>query len=144
MHLKSTFFIKLSFFFVGPLEVPDVATFRGPSGDVLGTSPAGWVELYAFYIEFKKVKFTAINFRGRTTNVKYFIQTQLLGFCEDNVKISSLPFLKITTKSTHFVPATKKIPILWIELQTNKIQKVSKPYKKDFFEKCEQRSNIIF
>ena len=128
MHLKSTFFIKLSFFFVGPLEVPDVATFRGPSGDVPGTSHADWVELYAFYIEFKKAKITAINLRGRTTNVKYFMQTQLLGFCEDTAKISSLSLLKITTKSTYFVPATKKIPILWIELQTNKMQKVSKPY----------------
>ena len=32
------------------------------------------LELYAFYIKYKKVKFTAINFRGRT-NVKYFTET---------------------------------------------------------------------
>ena len=82
------------------------------------------LELCAFYIEFKKAKFTAINFRGQT-NVKYFMQTQLLWFCKDTVKVSSLPLIKITTKSTHFLPAKKKIPILWIELQTNKIQKVS-------------------
>ena len=68
----------------------------------------------------------AINFRGRT-NVKYFMQTQLLRFCKDTTKVSSLPLLKITTKSTT-LPAKKKRPILWIELQTNKIQKVSKPY----------------
>ena len=85
------------------------------------------LEFCAFYIEYKKVKFTAINFRGRT-NVKYFMQTQVLRFCKDTAKVSSLPLLKITTKSTHFLPAKKKIPILWIELQTNKIQKVSKPY----------------
>ena len=75
----------------------------------------------------KKVKFMAINFRGRA-NVKYFMQTQLLRIYKDTTKVSSLPLLKITTKSTHFLPAKKKIPILWIELQTNKIQKVSKPY----------------
>ena len=34
-------------------------------------------ELCAFYIEYKKVKFIAINIRGRT-NVKYFMQTQFL------------------------------------------------------------------
>ena len=67
------------------------------------------LELCAFYIEHKKVKFTAINFRGRN-NVKYFMQTQVL------------QLLKITTKSTHFLPTKKKIQILWIELQTNKIQ----------------------
>ena len=85
------------------------------------------LELCAFYIEYKKVKFTAINFRGRT-NVKYFMQAQVLRFYRDTAKVSSFPLLKITTKSTHFLPAKKKIPILWIELQTNKIQKVSKPY----------------
>ena len=76
------------------------------------------------------------------------MQTQLLQLFKNTTEVSSLPLLKITTKSTHFLPAKKKIPILWIELQTNKIQKVSKPYiytpsgKKfenceDFFEKCE-------
>ena len=30
------------------------------------------------------------------------------------------PMLEITTKSTHFLPAKKKIPILCIELPTNK------------------------
>ena len=85
------------------------------------------LELRAFYIEYKKVKFTAMNFRGRT-NVKYFMQTQVLRLCKDSVKVSFLPLLKITIKSTHFLPAKKKVPILWIELQTNKMQKVSKPY----------------
>ena len=32
------------------------------------------LELCAFYIENKKLKFTAIDFRGRT-NLKYFMQT---------------------------------------------------------------------
>ena len=65
-----------------------------------------------------------INFRGRVS-VKYFMQTQLLQFYKDTPKVSSLPLLKISTKSTHFLPAkkTEKIPILF-ELQTNKIQKV--------------------
>ena len=84
-------------------------------------------EFGAFYIEYKKVKFTAINFRGRT-NVKYFMQTQLLRFCKDTTKVFSLPLLKITTKSTYFLPAKKKIPMLWIEIQANKIQEVSKLY----------------
>ena len=56
------------------------------------------LELFAFYIEFKKVKFTTINFRGRT-NAKHFMQTQLLSFCEDTAKMFSLLLLKITTKS---------------------------------------------
>ena len=56
------------------------------------------LELCAFYIEKKvKVKFTAINFRGRN-NVKYFMQTHFSRFCKDNAKVSSFPFLKITTK----------------------------------------------
>ena len=68
-----------------------------------------------------------MNFRGRT-NVKYFMETQLLRFFKDTAKVFSLPLLKITTKSKHFLPAKKKIPILWIDLQTNKIEKVSKSY----------------
>ena len=55
------------------------------------------------------------------------MQTRLLRFCKNTAKVSSPPLLKITTKSTHFLPA-KKIPILWIELQTDKMQKVSKSY----------------
>ena len=78
------------------------------------------------YIEYKKVKFTAINFLGRIS-LKYFMQIQLLRFCKVTTKVSSLPLLKITTKSAHFISAEKKIPILWIEPQTNKIQKVSRP-----------------
>ena len=56
------------------------------------------LELFAFYIEFKKVKFTTINFRGRT-NAKHFMQAQFLPFCEDTAKMFSLLLLKITTKS---------------------------------------------
>ena len=51
---KNHFFNQIINFFVGPLgvpwrspegplEVPDVKTFRGPSGGVPGTSRAGWV-----------------------------------------------------------------------------------------------------
>ena len=35
--------------------------------------------------------------------------------------------LKITTKSIYFLPAKKKIPILWIELQTKTLE-VLKPH----------------
>ena len=62
------------------------------------------LELCAFYIEYKKVKFKAIGFRGRI-NVKYFMQTQILRFCKDTAELSSRPFLKITSKSTLFLPA---------------------------------------
>ena len=71
------------------------------------------------------------------------MQTQLLPFCKNIAKVSSLPLLKITTISTHFFPAKNKIPILGVELQTKKIQKVSTPNgkifanRKDFLEKCE-------
>ena len=48
------------------------------------------LEFCAFYIAYKiHAKFTGINFRGRT-NVKYFIQTQLLQFCKDTTQIYSL------------------------------------------------------
>ena len=70
---------------------------------------------FAFYIKLKNAEFTGINFRGRT-NIKYFMQTELLRLCKDTAKASSLLLLKITTKSTQFLPANKKIPILWIDL----------------------------
>ena len=78
------------------------------------------LDLCAFYIKCKKAKLTAINFCG-LTNVKYFMQTQVLQFFKDTAKVSSLALLKITTKSTHFFPAKNKILILWIELRTNKM-----------------------
>ena len=56
------------------------------------------------------------------------MQTQLLQFCKDTAKVSPLLLLKITTKSTHFLTAEKEIPTLWIVLETNKMQKVAKPY----------------
>ena len=40
------------------------------------------------------VNLTQINFCGRT-NVKYFMQTQLLRFCKDTAKVSSPPLVKI-------------------------------------------------
>ena len=50
---KNTFFIKSSIFCWSPksplkvpLEVPDVTTFRGPSGEVPGTLHPGWVIRY--------------------------------------------------------------------------------------------------
>ena len=50
-------------------------------------------------------------------------------FC-DFVKIQKkflpLPMLEITTKSTYFLSAKKKIPMLWIELKTNENIKVFK------------------
>ena len=49
----------------------------------------------------------AINFRGGA-NVKYFMQTQVLRCYKDTAKVSSLPLLKITTKSTHFFPVKKR------------------------------------
>ena len=82
------------------------------------------LELCAFYIEYEKVK--ATNLRGRAC-VKYFMQAHLLQFCKDTAKVSSLPLLRITTKSTHFLPP-KKILIVRIDLQLKKLQKVSKPY----------------
>ena len=48
-----------------------------------------------------------IIFPGRA-DLKYFMQTQPLRFYEGTAKVSSLPLLKITTKSTHFLSAKKK------------------------------------
>ena len=56
------------------------------------------------------------------------METQLLRFCGDTAKVSSLSLLQISTKSTQFIAAVKKKPILLIEPKTNKIQKVLKPY----------------
>ena len=68
----------------------------------------------AFYIKYKTQ-----NSRELT-----FVVEPMLGilckhsFCDFvTAKVSSLPLLKITTKSTHFLPAKKKITLLWIELQ---------------------------
>ena len=47
-----------------------------------------------------------INFRGRA-NVKCVTQ-QILQYSRDTAKVSSLPLLKITTKSTHILPLKKK------------------------------------
>ena len=44
--------------------------------------------LCTFYIEHKSVKFKKINFSSRT-NVKYFMQTQVLWFCKDTTKVCS-------------------------------------------------------
>ena len=65
-------------------------------------------------------------------------------FFRNTANVSSLLLVKITTKSTNFLPAKKKIPILKIELQTNKIQKVTSKHQALKFENCEERSNIIF
>ena len=57
------------------------------------------LEFCAFYTEYRNAKFTGIKFRGRN-NVKYLMQTQLWRFCKNTARVSSLPLLKITTKST--------------------------------------------
>ena len=48
------------------------------------------LEFCAFLFEYKNAKFTGINFCGRT-NVKYFMQTQLLRFYNDTAKFLSFP-----------------------------------------------------
>ena len=71
------------------------------------------------YIEYKIVKFKAINF-----SVKPVLNILCRHSFFDFVKVPQkfLPFLmlEITTKSAYFLPAKKEIPILWIEIQTNK------------------------
>ena len=57
---------------------------------------------------------------------------QLLRFCKDTAKVTSLALLEITTKLTHFLPAEKKIPTLLIELQTNKNTKGSFSVRRHF------------
>ena len=88
------------------------------------------LELCVFYIEYRTVKFSK-----KERQLTFVVEPMLNilckhSFCDfvDTAKVSSLPLLKITTKPKHFLPVKKKIPILWIGLQTNKIQKVSKPY----------------
>ena len=123
INMKQTFFEVKNFFFQKRIKQTQslICSKNYEINNFLAI-----VELCAFYIHYKKLKLAAINFHGRT-NVN-FMQTQPLRFCKDTANVSCLPLLKKTTKSTHFFPAKKKIPILWIELQTNKIQKVPKPY----------------
>ena len=45
------------------------------------------------YIEYKIVKFKAINFSGQAS-VKYFMQTQLFWFCKGTAKVSSLSHVR--------------------------------------------------
>ena len=52
-------------------------------------------------MEYKKVKFTANRFGG-STNAKRFMQAQLLRFCKDAAKVSSVALLRITTKSATY------------------------------------------
>ena len=61
MTSKKHFFNKLSIFLLvplespeGPLEVPDVRTFKGPSVDVPRTSRAGW-DICTLIVTVKKV-----------------------------------------------------------------------------------------
>ena len=77
------------------------------------------LELCTFYIDYKNV-----NSKQLTLVVKSMLNILCRhSFC-DFVKIPQkflpLPMLETITKSTYFHPAKKKIPILWIELQTNK------------------------
>ena len=66
-----------------------------------------------------------------------FVVKPKLNICKDTAKVFSLPLLKIITKSTHFLPAKKKIPILTPRYQ------IPTPSGKKFanckysFEKCE-------
>ena len=62
-------------------------------------------ELCTFYIEYKKVKFTAINVRDRTD----ILCNNKVGDFVKIPQVSSLPLLKITTKLTHFLPAKKNL-----------------------------------
>ena len=50
------------------------------------------------------------------------MQTQPLQFRKKTSKVSSRSLLKVIPRSTYFLPAKNKIPILWIELQTRKNQ----------------------
>ena len=51
------------------------------------------LELCTFYIEYKNVKFGAINFSDQT-KIKNFMQAQLLRFCKDTAKVSSPSFIR--------------------------------------------------
>ena len=65
----------------------------------------------------------AINFRGRI-NAKYFTQTQVLQFYKDTAKVSSLPLLKRTIKSTR----RRTYQYCGLTQKVGKTQNVSKPY----------------
>ena len=100
------------------------------------------LELYVFYIEYKKVKFMAISFRGRT-NVKYFMQTLLLQSFKDTAKFSSLPLLKITTKSTATTTRYQYCGLNFKQIKCKRSQNLTSEHRavkkcancKDFFQK---------
>ena len=78
------------------------------------------LELCTFYIDYKNVKFKAINFSGRTS-VKYFRQAKLLQFCKDTAKVSSPSLLKKTAKPTHSLPCKEE--------DTNTMDRTSNKWK---------------
>ena len=69
----------------------------------------------------KNGKFTTTNFSGRNNPCRH-------SFCEFvETPQKFLPSFEISTKSIHFLPTKKKIPILWRKFQTNKNTKCLKP-----------------
>ena len=85
----------------------------------------------------------AINFRGRTS-VKYFMLTQLLLFYKDTAKVSSLPLLKITSKST-IIRRYQYCELNFKQIKYKRSQNITSKHRsvkkfansKDFFKNCE-------
>ena len=85
----------------------------------------------------------AINFRSQT-NVKYFMQTQLLRFYKDTTKVSSLPLLKITAKSK-IRRRYERCELNFKQTKYKRSQNLTSKHRvgkefancKDFFKKCE-------
>ena len=71
-----------------------------------------------FYVDNNKnVKFKTINFSGQTN---ILCRRSFFDIVKIPQKFLPLPMLEITTIPVYFLPTREKIPILWIELQTNK------------------------
>ena len=111
--------------------------------EVLICSKTFEMNIFLKNIEYKKVKFMAINFRGRI-NVKYFMQTQLLRFYKDTTKVSSLSLLKITAKSKIRI-RYECCGLNFKQIKYKRSQNLLSKHRagkkfancKDFFKKCE-------
>ena len=100
---KKHFFIKSSFFFCwspkSPLEVPDVRTFRGPSGDVLGTSRAGWIVWAHNFSSIKRILILQkkavriINFQPRNFHTSSLFKQNFILKFRDKICLENILFV---------------------------------------------------
>ena len=127
MHLKNTFIIKSSIFVLvpkdsleGPLGVLGVRNFRGPLGDVPGTSCAGWIFnlFYIFFFTYSLLTKSLTFFKSIAT--VFNLTTYKTSTCFKNQfkSIRTTTTLIISSLSVSAVSATKFLLAIKLDLST--------------------------